>query len=135
MTDNDRTIRELTELYLNEEAVREFDSIMSRHKRKRFLRNSLACAAGVLLIVSVTLLFRANSKSEAMPGITTTEILETISILCNIDSGNIDNITATPDGARVLITAWFKDGSSKKFIMHRGSGPSSTTLCAQNSKQ
>lgn len=133
MADNKRNISELTEIYLNDDgAVREFDSIMAGFRRKRLVRGTLAVAASLLILVCVGFGFKSLGAADTYSDISTVELLETISVLTESEVDEIDSITAKPSKDCIIVTAEFKTGLTRNYIMKRGADGSSIELTAQN---
>lgn len=134
MAYNKRNLKELTDIYLNDEAVREFDSIMAGFRRKRLVRRTVAAAAALLILVCAGFGIRSFNTAESYADITTIEIIEVISTLAGSDVDEINCITAKPDRDCIIVTAEFKTGVTRTYIMKRGADGSSIELTAQNFK-
>lgn len=135
MAENKRNLKELTDIYLNDDAaVREFDSIMADYKRKLFLKRTVAVAASLLILVCVGFGIKSINTTESYADITTIELLEMIGTLAESDVDEISCITAKPDRNCIIVTAEFKTGVTRTYIMKRGADGSSIELTAQNFK-
>lgn len=66
--------------------------------------------------------------------ITTVELIETISALTEKSLDEIDSINAKPGRNGIVVTAEFKNGITKTYLMKRGADGSSIEMTAQNSK-
>ena len=126
-------MKELADIYLNDDAVvNEFDSIMSGYRRRQFVRRTAAVAATLLILVCAGLGFKSFSASDSCADITTIEIIETIGVLADSDVDDINCVTAKPGRNGILVTAEFKTGVKKTYLMKRGADGSSIEMTAQN---
>ncbi len=134
MKETDKTVNELVDLYLNDDAAGEFDAIVAGYRRKKIVRRSLACVAASLIAVAALVIRPNAGRSSGLP-FSTVEIAQNIETLFKMDSGDIISIMAKPAGDKVILTATMKDGSTNTFIMsHNGDG-GSTILLAQNNNR
>lgn len=113
---------------LSEEGEKFFDNTVSRQltaRRAWPVAVSIAAAIALLFI-----LFPAAEKAE--PEFTPMEIAQNINTIMNLDTEDIESIIAEPKGAKVILIAKMKDGSSSTFVMSRDQEDGSTMITAQN---
>ena len=115
---------------LSGEGAREFDNAVSRARSVKTLRIWLA-AASVAAAVALFFILRPALRG-AQPEFTPMEIAQNINTIMNLDSEEIEAILAEPKGAKVILTAKMKDGSSSTFVMSRDQEDGSTMITAQN---
>lgn len=131
MTDNMRSLKELRSIYLdNDEAVSEFDSIMSGYRRRKIVRWSSALAACIILLIGLVHISYKGSTEDSLP--TTAELLETINVLAGSNLDEINNINAKPCRKGIILTVEYKNGETRAFLMKRNPDGSSYELTAQN---
>lgn len=122
-----------TDKYLSDEAVAEFDRIVSEYERplmrKKVLRwvGSIAAAAAI----AVPLIVSRPWGKQGDP-IDPIAMIEGIKHLMEIDSEEILSISAVPNGSQAILTANLKDGSTRFFIMTMDSDGLSYHLTANN---
>ncbi len=132
MTDSNRTMKDLIDTYLSDDAVSEFDTIVSKHRRKVIVRSSFACAASLVILVSIFHFTSHSDKHNTLPDINTFEIIQTINILADTGIDEISSITARPEGNKIIVIAEFKNGLTGTFLMKRDANDSSIELTALN---
>ena len=122
-----------TDKYLSDEAVVEFDRIVSEYERplmlKKVLRwvGSIAAAAAIALPLMIS---RPWEKQEE--SIDTVAMIEGIKHLMELDTEEIISISAVPNGSQAILTANMKDGSTRSFIMTMDRDGISFHLTANN---
>lgn len=113
---------------LSEEGEKFFDSTVSRRLTAR--RAWLAAASIAAAIALLFILLPAAENAE--PEFTPMEIAQNINTIMNLDTEDIESIIAEPKGAKVILIARMKDGSSSTFVMSRDQEDGSTMITAQN---
>lgn len=121
--------RELEERYLSAGRVEEFDSIVRSWQKRRRIRSSSAIAAAVLIILCVGVLWR---NENALPDISTIEVMQTIKAFTEYSMDELEYINIKPQECGLIVSAHFKDGTKRNYIMSRGSDGSTIELTAQN---
>ena len=121
--------RELEERYLSASRVEEFDSIVRSWQKRRRIRSSSAIAAAVLIILCVGVIWR---NENALPDISTIEIMQTIQALTEYSMDELEYINIKPQECGLIVSAHFKDGTKRNYIMSRGSDGSTIEITAQN---
>lgn len=129
-----RTIGELEKTYLSDASEYEFDSWIARFKRKQRIRWTVSCAASLLIVMFLGMSIKTNNAMDSYAEITTVELIETISALTENSLDEINSINAKPGRNGVVVTAEFKNGITKTYLMKRGADGSSIEMTAQNSK-
>lgn len=129
-----RTIEELERAYLSLESAREFDSRVERFRKRQRVIRTLSVAASLVLIFTIARIGRTVDSERTIQEISTVELLETIAALTENNLNEIDSINAKPGKRGVIITADFKDGERKTYLMKRAADGSSIEMTAQNSK-
>lgn len=128
MEQDNRTLEELERDYLSDESAAEFDRLTtggeSRRRRPLIWGSMLTAAAALTLVLTIW----PRSRCE-FSGI---EIAEGIERILDLDSEDIDSVTAKPDGGKVILTALMKDGSSCSYIMSRDKVSFSVEITAAN---
>ena len=121
--------RELEERYLSAGRVEEFDSIVRSWQKRRRIRSSSAIAAAVIIIVCVGVIWR---NENALPDISTIEAMQTIQAFTEYSMDELEYINIKPQECGLIVSAHFKDGTKRNYIMSRGSDGSTIELTAQN---
>lgn len=121
--------RELEERYLSAGRVEEFDSIVRSWQKRRRIRSSSAIAAAVLIILCVGVIWR---NENALPDISTIEVMQTIQAFTEYSMDELEYINIKPQECGLIVSAHFKDGTKRNYIMSRGSDGSTIELTAQN---
>lgn len=121
--------RELEERYLSAGRVEEFDSIVRSWQKRRRIRSSSAIAAAVVIILCVGVIWR---NENALPDISTIEVMQTIRAFTEYSMDELEYINIKPQECGLIVSAHFKDGTKKNYIMSRGSDGSTIELTAQN---
>ena len=121
--------RELEERYLSAGRVEEFDSIVRSWQKRRRIRSSSAIAAAVLIILCVGVIWR---NENALPDISTIEAMQTIQAFTEYSMDELEYINIKPQECGLIVSAHFKDGTKRNYIMSRGSDGSTIELTAQN---
>lgn len=121
--------RELEERYLSAGRVEEFDSIVRSWQKRRRIRNSSAIAAAVVIILCVGVIWR---NENALPDISTIEVMQTIKAFTEYSMDELEYINIKPQDCGLIVSAHFKDGTKRNYIMRRGSDGSTIELTAQN---
>ena len=121
--------RELEERYLSAGRVEEFDSIVRSWQKRRRIRSSSAIAAAVVLILCVGVIWR---NENALPDISTIEAMQTIQAFTEYSMDELEYINIKPQECGLIVSAHFKDGTKRNYIMSRGSDGSTIELTAQN---
>lgn len=121
--------RELEERYLSAGRVEEFDSIVRSWQKRRRIRSISAIAAAVLIILCVRVIWR---NENALPDISTIEVMQTIQAFTEYSMDELEYINIKPQECGLIVSAHFKDGTKRNYIMSRGSDGSTIELTAQN---
>lgn len=121
--------RELEERYLSAGRVEEFDSIVRSWQKRRRIRSSSAIAAAVIIILCVGVIWR---NENALPDISTIEVMQTIQAFTEYSMDELEYINIKPQECGLIVSAHFKDGTKRNYIMSRGSDGSTIELTAQN---
>ena len=121
--------RELEERYLSAGRVEEFDSIVRSWQKRRRIRSSSAIAAAVVIILCVGVIWR---NENALPDISTIEVMQTIQAFTEYSMDDLEYINIMPQECGLIVSAHFKDGTKRNYIMSRGSDGSTIELTAQN---
>lgn len=121
--------RELEERYLSAGRVEEFDSIVRSWQKRRRIRSSSAIAAAVAIILCVGVIWR---NENALPDISTIEVMQTIKAFTEYSMDELEYINIKPQECELIVSAHFKDGTKRNYIMSRGSDGSTIELTAQN---
>ena len=122
------------EKYLSDEAVAEFDRIVNGYERFLSRRRALRWAAGIAAAAAVALGIILPSKTEKEPPLSPVVIAEGIGQLMDINSGEVESISAVPQGSRALVTLKLKDGSEYYYMMTYNEDAGTTSLVAINDK-
>ena len=121
--------RELEERYLSADRVEEFDSIVRSWQKRRRIFSSSAIAAAVVIILCVGVIWR---NENALPDISTIEAMQTIQAFTEYSMDELEYINIKPQECGLIVSAHFKDGTKRNYIMSRGSDGSTIELTAQN---
>ena len=121
--------RELEERYLSARRVEEFDSIVRSWQNRRRIRSISAIAAAVVIILCVGVIWR---NENALPDISTIEAMQTIQAFTEYSMDELEYINIKPQECGLIVSAHFKDGTKRNYIMSRGSDGSTIELTAQN---
>ena len=121
--------RELEERYLSAGRVEEFDSIVRSWQKRRRIFSSSAIAAAVVIILCVGVILR---NENALPDISTIEVMQTIKAFTEYSMDDLEYINIKPQECGLIVSAHFKDGTKRNYIMSRGSDGSTIELTAQN---
>ena len=121
--------RELEERYLSAGRVEEFDSIVRSWQKRRRIRSISAIAAAVVIILCVEVIWR---NENALPDISTIEVMQTIQAFTEYSMDELEYINIKPQECGLIVSAHFKDGTKRNYIMSRGSDGSTIELTAQN---
>ena len=121
--------RELEERYLSASRVEEFDSIVRSWQKRRRIRSISAIAAAVVIILCVGVIWR---NENALPDISTIEVMQTIQAFTEYSMDELEYINIKPQECGLIVSAHFKDGTKRNYIMSRGSDGSTIELTAQN---
>lgn len=121
--------RELEERYLSAGRVEEFDSIVRSWQKRRRIRSSSAIAAAVAIILCVGVIWR---NENALPDISTIEVMQTIKAFTEYSMDDLEYINIKPQECGLIVSAHFKDGTKRNYIMSRGSDGSTIELTAQH---
>ena len=120
---------ELEERYLSAGRVEEFDSIVRSWQKRRRIRSISAIAAAVVIILCVGVIWR---NENALPDISTIEAMQTIQAFTEYSMDELEYINIKPQECGLIVSAHFKDGTKRNYIMSRGSDGSTIELTAQN---
>ena len=121
--------RELEERYLSADRVEEFDSIVRSWQKRRRIRSISAIAAAVVILLCVGVIWR---NENALPDISTIEAMQTIQAFTEYSMDELEYINIKPQECGLIVSAHFKDGTKRNYIMSRGSDGSTIELTAQN---
>lgn len=129
---NNMTIEELEKTYLSASSASEFDSCIARFKRRQRVRWTISCAATLVILCALGLAVKPLNSQHSGNDITTAEIIETINILTESNIDQINNINAKPCRNGITVTAEFKNGVTRTYLMKRGDDGSTIEMTAQN---
>lgn len=104
------------EKYLSDEAVAEFDRIVSEYERPARRRKAIRWSSGLAAAAVMTLLAVGTWTNHEDP-IPPMEIAEGMRHLMDINSEEILSIEAIPKGSKAILTAKMRDGSIRTFVM------------------
>lgn len=121
--------RELEERYLSAGRVEEFDSIVRSWQKRRRICSISAIAAAIVIILCVGVIWR---NENALPDISTIEVMQTIQAFTEYSMDELEYINIKPQECGLIVSAHFKDGTKRNYIMSRGSDGSTIELTAQN---
>ena len=121
--------RELEERYLSAGRVEEFDSIVRSWQKRRRICSISAIAAAVVILLCVGVIWR---NENALPDISTIEVMQTIRAFTEYSMDELEYINIKPQESGLIVSAHFKDGTKRNYIMSRGSDGSTIELTAQN---
>ena len=121
--------RELEERYLSAGRVEEFDSIVRSWQKRRRIRSISAIVAAVVILLCVGVIWR---NENALPDISTIEAMQTIQAFTEYSMDELEYINIKPQECGLIVSAHFKDGTKRNYIMSRGSDGSTIELTAQN---
>ena len=121
--------RDLEERYLSAGRVEEFDSIVRSWQKRRRIFSSSAIAAAVVILLCVGVIWR---NENALPDISTIEVMQTIKAFTEYSMDELEYINIKPQECGLIVSAHFKDGTKRNYIMSRGSDGSTIELTAQN---
>lgn len=127
-----RTLEQLERTYLSDSAVNEFDGYISKFKRKQNIRRIAACAAAMVVVVSILCTHNISNRPDSLNNIQTVEMLDAIAALANTGMDEIVTIVAKPTKMGVVITAEYRNGDTAKFLMKKDSNGSSVEMTAMN---
>lgn len=135
--EDNRTLQELTDAYLNDEAVAQFDAIMARARQKRMRNRIWAWTSGVAAaaILAAVLFLSLPSESTSYEPMTVMEIAQGIEELMNVHEEDVKSIQAIPTGSTTLLIVYMKDGSTSSYILTRNDDGVTTSILALNKKQ
>ncbi len=113
---------------LSEDGEKFFDDTVRRKLPVRRVIISAVSLAAAIALLFILLPAAGNAEPEFTP----MEIAQNINTIMSLDTEDIESIKAEPKGAKVILTAKMKDGSSSTFIMSRDQEDGSTMITAQN---
>lgn len=125
---------ELEEKYLSESAVEEFDRIVQEYERPLKRRRILRWVSGIAAAAVVALGIILPSKKEEETPLSPVVIAEGIGQLMDINSGEVESISAVPQGSKALVTLKLRDGSEYYYMMTYNEDAGTTSLVAINDK-
>ena len=124
------------EKYISDEAVAEFDRIVSDYekpaRRRRAIRWTAGLAAAAALVISLFSFIPRESPAESP--ISPVVIAESIGHLMDINSGEVESINAVPKGSKAFVTLRFKNGSECYYLMSYDVESGSASLVAINNQ-
>ncbi len=120
--------------WLTDEGAEEFDRLVAQAKaapRKPAMHRTL-WISGVAATIALLLVLNLHTmhKAEQQAPFDTIEIAEHIQQMMNLNMGDVTSISASPIQECVLLTATLADGTTKTFVMSRGTEEGSTSLLA-----
>ena len=71
-------------------------------------------------------------NENALPDISTIEVMLTIKAFTEYSMDELEYINIKPQECGLIVSAHFKDGTKRNYIMSRGSDGSTIELTAQN---
>ena len=125
---------ELEEKYLSESAVEEFDRIVQEYERPLKRRRILRWVSGIAAAAAVALGIILPLKKEEETPLSPVVIAEGIGQLMDINSGEVESISAVPQGSKALVTLKLRDGSEYYYMMTYNEDSGTTSLVAINDK-
>ena len=131
---NNMTIEELEKTYLSDSSASEFDSCIARSRRRRRVRWTVSCAASLVTLCALGMAVKPIKSQHSGKDITTIELIETISVLAESNLDEINSINAKPCRNGITVTAEFKNGVTRTYLMKRGADGSTIEMTAQNPK-
>ena len=131
---NNMTTEELEKAYLSDSSASEFDSCVAMFRRRQRVRWTVSCAASLVILCTLGLTVNHFDSQHASNDITTVELIETISVLTESNIDEIKSINAKSGKNGITVTAEFKNGITRTYIMKRGADGSTIEMTAQNSK-
>ena len=131
---NNMTREDLERTYLSDSSASEFDSCIARFRRRRRVRRAVSCAASLVILCSLGLVVKPLNSQHSDNDITTVELIETISLLTESNIDEINSINAKPCRNGITVTAEFKNGVTRTYLMKRGADGSTIEMTAQNPK-
>lgn len=111
---------------LSDAGAREYDALVRKSSKKRFILPAALLAAAVAAIFFFSPIFKTKSND-----ISPIEIVRTIETLASLKSGEVDEISAKPLGDGIVIKAKMKDGSTLTWILVQGDDGVSLTAMNQ----
>lgn len=131
---NNITIEELEKTYLSDSSANEFDLCIARFRRRQRVRRAVSCAASLVILCTLGLVVKPFNSQHLSKEITTVELIETISVLTESNIDEINSINAKPCRNGITVTAEFKNGVTRTYLMKRGTDGSTIEMTAQKSK-
>ena len=131
---NNMTIEDLEKKYLSISSASEFDSCIARFRRRQKVRWAISCVASLVILCALGLAVKSLDSQHPGNDITTVELIETISVLTESNIDEINSINAKPGKNGITVTAEFKNGIKKSYLMKRGADGSTIEMTAQNLK-
>ena len=131
---NNITIEELEKTYLSDSSANEFDLCIARFRRRQRVRRTISCAASLVILCTLGLVVKPFNSQHPSKEITTVELIETISVLTESNIDEINSINAKPCRNGITVTAEFKNGVTRTYLMKRGADGSTIEMTAQKSK-
>ena len=131
---NNMTIEELEKTYLSDSSAKEFDSCIARFRRRQRVRRTVSCAASLVILCILGIVVIPFNPHHSGNDITTVELIETISVLTESNIDEINSINAKPCRNGITVTAEFKNGVTRTYLMKRGADGSTIEMTAQKSK-
>lgn len=114
--------------YLSDESVCEFNQMIQRKRKRRVLNRPgiwIGVFASAAIAVGLILAFFRKPETEAL---TTVQILNGIKDMMELNIGDIEYITARPDGGNAILTVTFGYGSEKSYRMIVDENEGTTSL-------
>ena len=122
------------ERLLSDDGEAEFDRIVNENKQSLNRRRVLRLAAGIAAAAVVALGIILPSKKEEETPLSPVVIAEGIGPLMDINSGEVESISAVPQGSKALVTLKLRDGSEYYYMMTYNEDAGTTSLVAINDK-
>lgn len=118
---------------LSDDGAGEFDRIASPNAIP-LKTNIFRWAAGIAAAAAVALGIILPSKKEEETPLSPVVIAEGIGQLMDINSGEVESISAVPQGSKALVTLKLRDGSEYYYMMTYNEDAGTTSLVAINDK-
>lgn len=118
---------------LSDDGAGEFDRIASPNAIP-LKTNIFRWAAGIAAAAVVALGIILPSKKEEETPLSPVVIAEGIGQLMDINSGEVESISAVPQGSKALVTLKLRDGSEYYYMMTYNEDSGTTSLVAINDK-
>lgn len=108
-------------------AEKEYDAVVSEHgRRTRVVRWACGFAACVAVAIGLGIFFTQRNSSD----FNGQEIAQGIEQIMSLDMDNVQSVTATPKGNKVILTAIMNDGTRCSYVMSKDDGADALSITA-----